>query len=251
MSISLTGRRVVVTGASSGIGEGIAIALQRAGAKVGLIARRQDRLDALRAQLGPDVYARVVDVRDFDAMEIACAELAEELGGLDGVVANAGVSLVSDLTSGNAQEWKEGLDINLWGTFTTIRATLPHFVPAGPRDVVLISSTASRTPVAELAVYSATKRGMAAIAESLRLANAPDGIRTCVVYPGDVVSEGSQRTKRDEDILEEFIEKRKTFGQHAPIPTATFANAVCFVFGQPEGTSINELTIRPTGQLVP
>lgn len=242
-----SGRRAVVTGASSGIGAAIARAIASAGGRVALIARRADRLDELASEIGGGALALPCDVTDHEELAAVVAKAAAAFGGLDSVVANAGYGLVGHIASGDPTEWKRLLDVNLFGVLATVRAALPHFADDGARDVVLVGSTAAVTPHEIAGVYSAAKRGVAAIADSLRLELAPRGIRVCLIEPGDVASELRERAVRQEG----RPATKAITGTHEPMAATDLADVVSFILSRPSDVALHHVVVRPTRELTP
>lgn len=182
---SMDGRRVLVTGASSGIGAAVARAVADAGGHVALLARRADRLTDLAAEL--DGVALPADVTDLAAVVDATERAAEELGGLDGVVTAAGLARPGGVRDADPGDWRAMFEVNVLGTLHAVRAALPHLTAADHADVVTISSMSGRrlgSP--ELGVYAASKAAVHMLTEGLRRELAPDGVRTTVVAPGFV-----------------------------------------------------------------
>ena len=143
--MDLTGRRLLVTGASSGIGEATCRALVGCGA---ILARRKDRLAQLRAELGERAIGIPCDVTDLGRLEQSVAQTVDALGGLDGVVTVAGRGMVGTISSGHPAMWRELLDLNLIGPLATIRYAAPHLIVAvGRRDVIFVGSTGAITPL--------------------------------------------------------------------------------------------------------
>lgn len=179
----LEGRRVLVTGASSGIGAATARAVADAGGRVALLARRGEVLRELAAEL--DGVVVPADVTDLSAVTTAVDEAAEQLGGLDGVVAAAGLARPATLADADPADWRAMLDVNVLGLLHTLRATLPHLVAAGNADAVLVSSMSGRRlQSAELGVYAATKAAVHTIAEGARKELGGRGVRVTTLAPG-------------------------------------------------------------------
>jgi 3-hydroxy acid dehydrogenase / malonic semialdehyde reductase len=177
----LSGRRALVTGASSGIGAATARALSKAGAEVVLAARRGDRLGEVAKDLGRSSRV-VVDVRDAAAVSKAFSNLE-----VDVLVANAGLSIgMEKLQDGVPEDWAAAVDTNVKGVLNTLRAVLPGMIARKRGDVVLIGSVAGRQVYPGGAVYCATKHAVRAIYEGLRLDLAGTGIRCTTVDPGMV-----------------------------------------------------------------
>ena len=191
---ALGGRIAVVTGAASGMGAAAARRFAEAGARVALIARRADRLDALVDDLGADrALAVPADVTDSAALDAAGALVADRLGPVDLVVANAGVMLPSPLEDLRAQEWRHMIELNLVGVLETVRVFLPALLESGDRrgaaDLMLMSSLGARVTFPGYAVYGATKAAVSYLAGAWRTELAPRGIRVTAVEPGLTHSE--------------------------------------------------------------
>jgi NADP-dependent 3-hydroxy acid dehydrogenase YdfG len=247
----LAGRRVLVTGASSGIGAATCRSIVGRGGSVVMLARRKERLDDLSEELGDRAVAVAADVTDLEGLEASIDEAARRLGGLDGVIAVAGKMMTGTLTTGTPQLWREIVDLNLIGPLATVRYSTNHFSSAGRRDVVIVGSTGALTPMPGVGVYAASKRGLEAAFDSLRLELAPAGINTTLVMPGMFETEGLtlEGLVLDGDIppmeMPMFVEGA------GPAPTAPLADCIAYIIGLPEGICVHELVIRPTGQLNP
>jgi len=251
VSVDLTGRRVLVTGASSGIGAETCRSLVGCGASVAMLARRKERLDEIGEELGERAVGVPADVTDLERLEAAVDEAARVLGGLDAVVAVAGRAMAGGVVTGSPQEWRDLIDLNLVGPLATVRYAVPHFPETGRRDVVLVGSAAAITPMPGTSIYSASKAGLRAAFESLRLELAPDGIRATHVMPGMFETEGLTI----EGIVIDGPVPQNDFPMltpgAGPAEPEVVARAIAFVLGLPDGVAINELVIRPTGQLNP
>lgn len=247
----LGGRRVLVTGASSGIGAATCRAIVAWGGSVAMVARRRERLQELRAELGEAALPVPCDVTDLDALEAAVGEAARSLGGLDGVVAVAGKSMVGTIATGTPRLWRELVDLNLIGPLATVHWAVGHFPASGRRDVVLVASTGAITPMGGVGVYAASKRGLRAAFDALRLELARDGVNVSCVLPGMFDTEGLtlEGLVMDGDVPPDDIPWFAPGG--GPADAADLADAIAFMISRPEGFCINELVARPTGQLNP
>ncbi|ROO86097.1 NADP-dependent 3-hydroxy acid dehydrogenase YdfG [Actinocorallia herbida] len=243
MSTTLEGKVVLVTGASSGIGEATALALAAEGARVAVGARRADRLEALVRKAPGELCAVELDVTDQRSVRDAVARTVERFGGLDVLVNNAGVMLSGPIGGADTTEWTRMVETNLLGSMYTVHAALPQLL-ASRGSVVQVSSTSGRIASAGNGVYAATKFGITAFAEALRQEVTDQGVRVVVVEPGFVATEladhithptmqaaaqsigASMRTLQPEDI----------------------ANAVVYALTQPDHVAVNEILIRPTDQ---
>lgn len=246
--MDLSGRRVLVTGASSGIGEATCRAVVGLGGSVAMLARRRDRLEALAGELGGRALAIPTDVTDLDALEASVAAAAAGLGGLDAVIAVAGQNLQGSIHTGSPRVWRDLLDVNLIGPLATVRYAIEHFATSGRRDVVLIGSSACLTPMPGLGIYSASKRGLQAAFDSMRLELAHLGINVSHVVPGMFITEGliekvpvdGEKPQTDAAV---FVDGGR------PAPVEGLVDTITFLLGLPDGVAVNEIVVRPTGQL--
>ena len=247
----LNGRRVLVTGASSGIGAATSRSIVARGGSVAMLARRKERLDDLAEELGAQAVPVPADVTDLEGLEGRIEEAARRLGGLDGVVTAAGQMMTGEMASGTPQRWRELIDLNLVGPLATIRYALAHFPEAGRRDVVLVGSTGAVTPMPGVGVYAASKRGLEAAFDSLRLELAPAGVNVSLVMPGMFDTEGLtlEGIIIDGDVSASDIPYFVPGG--VPAPPTPLGDCIAYIMGLPEGICVHEIVIRPTGQLNP
>jgi len=251
MGVDLGGRRVLVTGASSGIGAEVCRAVVRSGGAVAMMARRQERLEGLHHELGDRAIAVPCDVTDLDALEVAVADAAAGLGGLDGVVTVAGKMMVGSVSTGTPQLWRDLFELNLLAPLATVRFAADHFATGVRRDVVLVGSAAALTALPGTAIYSASKRGLQAAVDTLRLELATEGINVSHVMPGMFETEGL--TLEGLVIDGEVPPNDFPFfaGEATPADPAVLADIIAFVMSLPDGVCINELVVRPTTQYNP
>ncbi|MEI5663441.1 SDR family oxidoreductase [Bosea sp. CCNWLW174] len=232
---------VLITGASSGIGAGIARELSAAGAKLMLGARRTDRLDSLADELnakGGDVRTRRLDVTDR-ADVAACAEAAREaFGRVDVIVNNAGVMPLSLMASLKVDEWDRMVDVNIKGVLYGIAAVLPQMLARGSGQIVNIASIGALAVSPTAAVYCATKYAVRAISDGLRQEHA--NLRVTCIHPGVVESELAS-TITDPAAAELM----KSYRAIALQPDA-IGRAVRFAIEQPDDVDVNEIVVRPT-----
>jgi NADP-dependent 3-hydroxy acid dehydrogenase YdfG len=246
----LQGCRTLVSGASSGLGEAICRAIVAAGGSVAMLARRKERLDELHNELGERAIPIRCDVTDLDQIDNAVAESARSLGDIDAIITVAGRGMVGTVATGDPQRWQELMNLNLLGPLATVRAALPHLAPSGRRDIIFVGSTGAITPMAGTAIYAATKRGLRAAFDALRLELAPDGINVSYVMPGMFDTEGLMMADVVDGEVPPFDAPMFTEGS-GPAPPEHLADIVVFMLGLPEGVSVNEIVVRPTGQLMP
>jgi NADP-dependent 3-hydroxy acid dehydrogenase YdfG len=250
MSLKLDGRRVLVTGASSGIGAEVSRSVVAAGGSVAMLARRKQRLAELCDELGEKSFPIACDVTDLDRLDEAVDEAARALGGLDAIVAVAGRGMVGTLTSGSPKRWRDLMELNLLGPLATIRATVPHFQDGGRRDVIFVGSTGALTPMPGMGVYAATKRGLRAAFDACRLELAPLGVNVSYVMPGMFDTEGLMMPEVVDGDVPDYEAPMFVDGT-GPAPSTAFGDVIAMMLALPEGLCINELVIRPTGQLSP
>jgi NADP-dependent 3-hydroxy acid dehydrogenase YdfG len=232
---------VLITGASSGIGVGVAHELAKAGATVVLGARRTDRLEAVAKEIraaGGKVMTRRVDVTDRPDVA-AFAEVArQEFGRIDVIVNNAGVMPLSPMASLKVDEWDTMIDVNIKGVLYGIAAVLQEMTERGSGQIINIASVGALTVSPTAAVYCATKYAVRAISDGLRQEN--DKLRVTCIHPGVVESELAS-TITDPTA----IEGMKTYRAIALTPDA-IGRAVRFAIEQPEDVDVNEIVVRPT-----
>lgn len=245
----LDGTVALVTGASSGIGEAAARALAAEGARVALVARRKDRIDALAQELGDGTALAIeADVTDRAQAEAAVQRTADELGRLDTVINNAGVMLLGPVEASPVEDWERMVDVNVKGLLYTARAALPHLVGAAgsdPRrvaDLVNISSVAGRHANAGSGVYNLTKFGVGAFSEALRQEVTERHVRVSLVEPGAVETELLSHNRP------EIIEAGRRFFDFEKLEAEDIADAIVYVVTRPRRVAVNEILVRPTEQ---
>uniref|UniRef100_UPI0028B0CAA0 SDR family oxidoreductase n=1 Tax=Massilia alkalitolerans TaxID=286638 RepID=UPI0028B0CAA0 len=240
----VAGKVVVITGASSGLGEATARQLSSLGAHLVLGARRQDRLEALAADIrgaGGKVEIVVTDVtRKQDVVALVQAALTN-FGRLDVMINNAGLMAVAPLAELKVDEWDSMLDINVKGVLYGIAAALPVFQKQDSGHFINIASVAGLKMFGNATVYSATKFAVRAISEGLR-AEVGGKIRSTVISPGAVESELKHGSSHAESAsaVRDFYEMA--------IPSDAVARAIAYAIIQPADVDINEIVLRPTAQ---
>ncbi|MBP2705522.1 SDR family NAD(P)-dependent oxidoreductase [Microbispora sp. RL4-1S] len=241
----LDGKVVLVTGASSGIGEATALALSAAGAKVAAGARRTDRLAGLVERAAGEVLALELDVTDEGSCRDAVSAAAGHFGGLDVLVNNAGIMLTGPIPGADTSEWARMVHTNLLGAMYTTHAALPHLLERGG-TLVQISSTSGRTASAGGGVYAATKFGVNGFSEALRQEVTAQGVRVVVIEPGMVDTELA-------DHITDPVTRAAARDMMKSIRTLRpedVANAVLYAVSQPGHVAVNEILLRPTDQVV-
>lgn len=232
---------VLITGASSGIGEATARLLAQTGHTVVLGARRTDRLEALVAELeqaGCSARCRRLDVTSREDMQSFVDAAIDEFGRVDVIVNNAGIMPLSPLASLKVEEWDAMIDVNIRGVLYGIAAVLPSMTERGSGQIINMASIGGHHVTPTAAIYCATKFAVRAISDGLRQEN--DRIRVTVISPGVVESELAESIS-DAAGREEM----KAFRAISISPSA-IARAVRFAIEQPDDVDTSEIVIRPT-----
>jgi NADP-dependent 3-hydroxy acid dehydrogenase YdfG len=233
-----TDKTILITGASSGIGEATVRELAKTGARLFIGARRTERLEALANELGGQVAWQELDVTDAASFDAFAAAAEERFGRIDVLINNAGVMPLSPLAALKRDEWKKMIDVNIHGVLNGIAAVLPRFLARRSGHVVNVASIGAHLVVPTGAVYCATKYAVWAITEGLRQEH--DDIRATVISPGVVA------TELGNDIsVPEVAAGLETWRQKSLTPDA-IARAIRFAVEQPEGVDVNEVIVRPT-----
>ena len=245
MSNNIKGKVVVITGASSGLGEATARLLSSQGASVVLGARRIDRLKSLADELtgsGGKALAVATDVTHCDQVKKLVDAAVQTYGHIDVMINNAGLMPSSPLERLKIEDWDRMIDVNIKGVLYGIAAALPYMKEQKAGHIINVSSVAGHKVRAGGAVYAATKHAVRALSEGLRLEVKPYNIRTTVISPGAVATE-LPNSATEPDIAEIM---RKVY--EIAIPAESFARAVAFAMSQPEDVDVNEILFRPTRQ---
>jgi NADP-dependent 3-hydroxy acid dehydrogenase YdfG len=244
MERELSGRVCVVTGASSGIGEATARALAAGGAKVALLARRRERVQALAGELGEGALPLEADVRDLDALRAAAEQIRARFGRVDSLVNNAGVMLNSPFRAGLVDEWRTMVETNLLGVLYATHVFVDDLC-AGGGDVVNLSSVAGRIARPASNVYAATKHAVTGWSDALRQELLACDVRVICIEPGAVSTELAShitdpQTRKDADTF---------YGGAIEILSAEdIAAMILYAVTAPERVSISEVLVRPLRQ---
>jgi NADP-dependent 3-hydroxy acid dehydrogenase YdfG len=246
MSNGIEGKVVVITGASSGLGEATARLLSARGACVVLGARRADRLQALAATLtaaGGKAIAVQTDVTRREQVQELVDAAVEAYGRIDVMINNAGLMPQALLERLQVDAWDRMIDVNLKGVLYGIAAALPYMQRQKSGHVINVSSVAGHKVGPGFAVYSATKFAVRALSEGLRQEVKPYNIRTTVISPGAVA------TALPDSVTDPDAAARiRQFYADAAIPADSFARVVAFAMNQPDDMDVNEILYRPTRQ---
>src|ERR687894_485686 len=242
----LAGRAAVITGASSGIGRATARALAGAGARVGLAARRAERLEELEQEIargGGEAIALPTDVSDYAQAETMARRAEETFGGVDVLVNAAGIMLPAPIAGADPADWRRMVEVNLLGVLYATRAALPGMLKRGNGHIVNVSSTSGRVASPLFSVYSATKYGLGAFTEVLRKEVHPNRIRVTLFEPGPTESELGSHV--DPEILRSLED---SFSDVEFLRAEDVAQGILWALAQPDRINVNEVLFRPTDQ---
>jgi len=228
---------ILITGATSGIGDAFAKIAASAGHRVVAVGRRKEKLEALASEYPAHIFPFPADVCDAPAMANAVRFAVDTFGGLDAVVPNAGIAYFSPLGSGQLEHWQQTVDVNISGVLNTIHPALPH-LKASRGTVVLIGSVAGRQVFNNSGIYCMTKHAVLALADAIRL-DCRGEIAVSTVNPGSVDTPFIERTQ-DEEIKAEY---RPNFA--AGLRPEMVAEQILHVLTSRGRGVISELTIRP------
>lgn len=245
MSDNIQDKVVVITGASSGLGEATARMLAQHGAHLVLGARRLERLEALATELratGAQVEVKVTDVTRAEQVQALVDLALDRHGRVDVMLNNAGLMPHSPLDRRRLEDWDQMIDVNIKGVLYGIAAVLPTMQTQKSGHIINVASVAGHKVRAGSTVYSATKHAVRIISEGLRQEVKPYGLRTTILSPGAVATE-LPNTITEADVAENV---RKLY--ELAIPADAFARAVIYALSQPDDVDINEILFRPTRQ---
>ena len=246
MTEGIKDKIVVVTGASSGLGEATARLLTAQGATVVLGARRADRLQSLAKDIearGGMALAVATDVTQPEQVKALVDSAVRTYGRIDVMINNAGLMPQAPLERLKVDEWDRMIDVNIKGVLYGIAAALPHMQRQKAGHFINVSSVAGHRVGPGFAVYAATKYAVRALSEGLRQEVKPYNIRTTVISPGAVA------TELPNSVTDPDASKRiRTFYEQVAVSADSFARAVAFAMSQPEDVDINEILYRPTRQ---
>lgn len=246
MENPVAGKVVVITGASSGLGEAAARHLSEQGAAVVLGARRIARLEALVTEFtaaGREALALPTDVTFAAEVQALVDAAVRAYGRIDVLLNNAEVMPHSPLERLKIEDWDRTIDVNIKGVLYGIAAALPHMMRQKSGHIINVASVAGHKVRPAGAVYSATKHAVRALSEGLRQEVKPYNLRTTIISPGAVATELPESVT-ERDVAENI---HHFYAEHA-IGADAFARCVAFAIGQPEHMDVNEILFRPTSQ---
>jgi len=242
---NIAGKVIIITGASSGIGEAVARHLAALGAVVSLAARRPDKLAQVVADItaaGGQAQAFATDVTQRVQVEALVKHTVEAFGRVDVLFNNAGVMLLSRLEQQQYAEWEQMLDTNVKGMLYGIGAVLPYFQQQRSGHFINVSSISGHRVDPTSAVYSATKFAVRALSEGLRQEVKPYNVRTTILSPGVIQSELTQQITDPQ--AQEMVKGLVGMA----ISAEAIARAVAYAIDQPQDVDVNEIMLRPTAQ---
>lgn len=244
----MNNRTILITGASSGIGEACAVELAKKGAKLIITARRADRLDTLSkklSSLGAQVYVQMLDVRDKLGIENFLKQLPSDFQHIDVLINNAGCALGLDhIEQAEHEDWETMIDINLKGLLNITRAVLPLMIERQSGHIVNIGSTAGLNVYPGGSVYCATKHAVKAITDTLRIEVAGKNIRVTEIDPGKVETEFSLvRFKGDEQRAKQVYSDVTQ-----PLRPIDIADAIVYAISAPPHVNVAQMVILATEQ---
>jgi ribitol 2-dehydrogenase len=240
MEHSLSGKVVIITGASSGIGAATARALARLDCRLTLAARSKDRLRALAEELGPAALVVPTDVTVGSDVVQMVSKTVEQFGRVDVLFANAGIYIPGQVAEGDPDAWAHLMDVNIDGVLRCIHAVLPHMMAQQSGDILITSSISGFVDIDWEPVYSASKHAIQGFVHTLRRQVAPNGIRVGAIAPGMVANElwgFTEAAAIDQKVAE-----------HASLRSEDVAEAVVFMLSRPSHVTIRDLVILPQNQ---
>jgi NADP-dependent 3-hydroxy acid dehydrogenase YdfG len=246
MKNGIEGKVIVITGASSGLGEAAARHLSEQGAIIVLGARRIDRIQSLADELSKKhgrALAIATDVTQYHQVKNLVDTVKQTFGRIDVIINNAGLMPQSPLERLKIDEWNRMIDVNIKGVLYGIAAALPYMKQQKSGHIINVSSVAGHKVRSGGAVYAATKHAVRIISEGLRQEVKDYNIRTTIISPGAIDTE-LPNTISDPDIAQNM---QKYYAENA-IPADSFARVVAFAISQPQEVDINEILYRPTRQ---
>ena len=234
---------IIITGASSGIGEETARTLAQNGAKVVLSARREERLKKLADEIGENAVYLASDVSKAEDMGALVKLAKDSFGKVDAVFANAGVMPGGNMSELKVKDWMSMVNINIVGVLNTMAAVLPEFIAQKSGHIIVTSSIAGTKSVPGNAVYSGTKHFVRAMLDSFRTESVTEhtNIRTTIIYPGAIKTEllNTIAPSETKSMVEEFY-------KNVGLTPDAIAGAVLYAVSQPDNVDVSDIIVRPT-----
>lgn len=234
---------IIITGASSGIGEAAARMLSAAGHPLLLLARRIDRLEALGL---PNALCRGVDITDRGALLAAVSEAETQFGPADGLINNAGVMLLGEMSTQDPAQWEQMLDVNVKGLLNGIHAVVSGMIERKRGTIINVSSVAGRKTFPSHVAYVGTKFAVHGISENLREELSPHNVRVITIAPGAVETELLSHTT--DDAIKTGYQAWKQDMGGTVLSADDVASAICYAYKQPQHVCIREIVLAATRQ---
>lgn len=243
MNINNSKPLVVITGASSGIGQATAKLLSERGHALLLLARRVELMEALNL---PNTLCRAVDVTDRQSFQAAVKEAEQQFGPVDAIINNAGIMLLGNIENQNPDEWTQMLDVNVKGLLNGIYAVTDGMIKRNAGTIINISSVAGRKTFPNHVAYVGTKFAVHGLSENLREELSPHNVRVVVIAPGAVETELLSHTTNN-DIKAGYQSWKQDMGGKVLSPEDV-ANAILFAYSQPQSVCVREIVLAATRQ---
>lgn len=240
MDWDLSGKVVLVTGASSGIGQSLAIAAGAAGAKVGLVGRSEERLEQVRAEIGGAAIAFPTDLTNPADVDRMAGEATQHFARIDVLLANAGLYIPGDAVDGDPDAWDELLNVNVNSVFRLVKRILPQMIERRAGDIVVTSSVSGHQAIQWEPVYSASKHAVQSFVHGVRRQIAPHNVRIGAIAPGVVLN--PLWGFADNEAIDTKV------AAHEGMRSEDVAEAVMFMLTRPPHVTIRDLVILPQNQ---
>lgn len=234
---------IIITGASSGIGEATAQRLSAAGHPLLLLARRVERLEALEL---PNTLSRQVDITDRETLLKAVAEAEAKFGPADALINNAGVMLLGEMSKQDPAQWDQMLDVNVKGLLNGVHAVVAGMIERKHGTIINVSSVAGRKTFPNHVAYVGTKFAVHGLSENLREELAPHNVRVTTIAPGAVETELLSHTT-DESIKTGYQAWKQEMGGTV-LSAEDVATAIAYAYEQPQNVCIREIVLAATRQ---
>ncbi len=242
MNATNTKLLVVITGASSGIGQATAKLLAQQGHPLLLLARRMEPMEALKL---PNALCRVLDITDRKAFEAAVKEAEEKFGPVDAIVNNAGIMLLGEIAQQDPTQWDQMIDVNIKGLLNGVYSVTSGMVQRQHGTIINVSSVAGRKFFPKHVAYTATKFAVHGLSENLREELSGYGIRVITIAPGATETALLSHTT-DESIKSDYQNWKQTMG--GVLSSENVANAISYAYHQPQNVCIREIVLAATRQ---
>ena len=242
MSGSVSGKVVLITGASSGIGRAMARRLSAEGAKLGLAARSAEKLQALAAEIGGDPLVLPTDLTVPSDVDRMVAQVLAHFGRLDVLLANAGIYVPGEVATGDPDAWEEMIAVNVSSVFRAVRGVLPSMIERRSGDIIVTSSISGHVAIPWEPVYSATKHAVQAFVHGVRRQVAKHNVRVGSIAPGTVLNELWGYPESNREAIDQKV------AEHAGLRSEDIAEVCLFMLTRPPNVTIRDIVILPQNQ---